>query len=225
MPRITSKICGVCPTAHHIASTKTLDAPYKVEPTPAARAVREAMYNAFMFEDHLLHFYFLGGPDFVMGPDADPAIRNILGMIDKLGIDTGKTVIGARAAAHEIVKILGGKTIHMVTAIAGGVTKGLTKDERDRIVELGEQLLEFAKFTIKIVDDVVLANQTYLDLILSDPYTHRFHSMGTVDDNNHINFYDGLVRVVDVNGQEIVKYHPRNYLDHIAERVEKWSYL
>ncbi|MCP3912434.1 MAG: Ni/Fe hydrogenase subunit alpha, partial [Actinomycetia bacterium] len=165
------------------------------------------------------------GPDFVMGPDADPAVRNILGMIEKLGVDTGKTVIGARAAAHEIVKILGGKTIHMVTSIAGGVTKGVSVEERDRIVELAEKLLEFTKFTVKIVDDVVLANQAYLDLILSDAYTHRFHSMGTVDENNQINFYDGQIRVVDVHGQEIVKYHSGDYLEHVAERVEKWSYL
>ncbi len=225
MPRITSRICGVCSEAHHLCSAKACDAVYGVDIPPAAKKLRELLYTAFFVGDHATHFYILSGPDFVMGPDADPAVRNILGMIEKLGIDTGKTVIGARAAAHEIVKILGGKTIHMVTAIPGGVTKGVTKEERDRIVELGEQLLEFAKFTIKIVDDVVLANQTYLDLILSDPYTHRFHSMGTVDENNKINFYDGMVRVVDTNGQEIVKYHAKDYLEHVAERVEKWSYL
>ncbi len=225
MPRITSRICGVCSEAHHLCAAKACDAVYGVDIPPAAKKLRELLYTAFFVGDHATHFYILSGPDFVMGPDADPAVRNILGMIEKLGVDTGKTVIGARAAAHEIVKILGGKTIHMVTSIAGGVTKGVSVEERDRIVELAKQLLEFSKFTVKIVDDVVLANQAYLDLILSDAYTHRFHSMGTVDDNNQINFYDGQVRVVDVHGQEIVKYHSRDYLEHVAERVEKWSYL
>ena len=225
MPRITSRICGVCSEAHHLAAAKACDDVYKVDIPPAAKMLRELMYTAFFTGDHATHFYILGGPDFVMGPDAPPAERNILGMVHKLGIDVGKTVIGARAAAHEIVKILGGKTIHMVTSIPGGVTKGLNEEERAEVVAYGEQLLEFGKFTLEILNDVVLANQDYLDLILSDTYTHHFHSMGTVDENNHVNFYDGMVRVVDVDGNEMIKYHPRDYLDHVAEHVEPWSYL
>ena len=72
---------------------------------------------------------------------------------------------------------------------------------------------------------MVLANPEYLEMILSDTYTSRFHSMGTVDENNHPNIYDGMVRVVDPDGAEVVKYHPRDYLDHIAEHVEPWTYL
>ncbi|MEE9582866.1 MAG: Ni/Fe hydrogenase subunit alpha [Acidimicrobiia bacterium] len=225
MPRITSRICGVCSEAHHLAAAKACDDVYHVEIPPAAKKLRELMYTAFFTGDHATHFYILGGPDFVMGPEAPPAERNILGMIHKLGIDIGKTVIGARAAAHEIVKILGGKTIHMVTSIPGGVTKGLSEQEREQVVAHGEQLLEFGKFTLEILNDVVLANQDYMDLILSEAYTHRFHSMGTVDSNNHVNFYEGMVRVVDPNGEELVKYHPRDYLDHVEEHVEPWSYL
>jgi F420-non-reducing hydrogenase large subunit len=225
MPRITSRICGVCSEAHHLASAKACDDTFHVDIPPTARMLRELMYSAFFAGDHLTHFYILGGPDFVMGPEAPPAERNILGMIHKLGIDAGKVVIGARAAAHDIVKILGGKTIHMVTSIPGGVTKGVTEEERAEIIERAERLLEVAKFTLGILDDVVLANQEYLDLILSDTYTHRFHSMGTVDENNHPNFYDGMVRVVDPDGAEVVKYHPRDYLQHIAEHVEPWTYL
>ncbi len=72
---------------------------------------------------------------------------------------------------------------------------------------------------------MVLGNQAYLDLILSDTYSHRFHSMGTVDENGHVNFYDGQIRVVDCTGQQVVQYHADNYLEHVAEHVEPWSYL
>ena len=77
MPRITTMICGVCPTAHHMASTKALDDLWKVEPTATAKKIRELMYNAFQAEDHILHFVFLGGPDFVVGPTAPAAERNV----------------------------------------------------------------------------------------------------------------------------------------------------
>ena len=68
MPAITQKICGVCPMAHHTASSKALDNLFDVSPPPAAKKIRELMYNAFIFEDHILHFYILGGPDFIVGP-------------------------------------------------------------------------------------------------------------------------------------------------------------
>jgi F420-non-reducing hydrogenase large subunit len=87
MPRITPKICGVCPTAHHMASQKTLDDLYDIDPPLTAKKIRELMYSAFMIEDHALHFYFLGGPDFVVGPNAPKGSRNILGVIEKVGLD------------------------------------------------------------------------------------------------------------------------------------------
>jgi F420-non-reducing hydrogenase large subunit len=225
MPRICSRICGVCSEAHHLCAAKACDSVYGVEIPETARKLRELMYHAFYVGDHATHFYILGGPDFVMGPEADPAVRNILGMIDKLGLDTGQKVIGARAAAHEIVKILGGKSIHMVTAIPGGMSKGVTADERTRMIECAEQLMEFGKFTIAVLDDVVLGNDAYVEMILSDPYTHRLHSMGIVDENDKVAFYDGDVRVVDCNGEQAARYQAKDYLEHIAEHVETWSYL
>src|SRR5271157_4493699 len=92
MPQITSRICGVCPTAHHMAATKALDDLYKVEPTAAARKIRELVYNTFMLEDHALHVYILGGPDFIVGPDAPPEQRNVVGVVQKVGVEVGKKV-------------------------------------------------------------------------------------------------------------------------------------
>jgi len=225
MPRITTRICGVCSEAHHMAAAKACDDVYKVQIPPAAKKLRELLYSAFYVADHATHFYILGGPDFVMGPDCPPAQRNILGMIEKLGLDVGKKVIGARAAGHEIIKILGGKSVHMVSSIVGGVSKGLNDEERKTIIDHANTLVEFGKFTIQVLEDVVLKNKQYVDMILSDAYTLPTHSMGTVDENNHINFYDGMIRVVDTTGKEVAKYHPRDYLKHVGEHVETWSYL
>jgi hypothetical protein len=108
MPQITSRICGGSPMAHHMASAKTLDAVYAVEPPPAARTIRELIYSAFMVEDHALHFFFLGGPDFIVGPDAAAAKRNILGVVDLVGLDIGKEVIGVRKQLRDFVAAVGG---------------------------------------------------------------------------------------------------------------------
>ncbi len=225
MPRITNRICGVCPEAHHMAAAKAGDAVYGVEPTSTAKKLRELLYMGFYFTDHTTHFYALGGPDFVMGPDAPVAERNILGVIHKVGLEIGGKVIQARKYGHTIVEMLGGRKVHPCTSIPGGVTKGLTEEERQQIEEMGRWGIEFAQFSLKLFSDMVLGNKTYLDLILGDIYTHRTHYIGLVDENNRVNFYDGKVSVVDPDGKRLGKYAPNEYTDWIAERVEPWTYL
>jgi F420-non-reducing hydrogenase large subunit len=225
MPQITSRICGVCPTAHHMASVKALDALYGVQPTPAARAVRETFYNLFMFEDHLLHFFFLGGPDFIVGPDAPKGSRNILGVIDKVGIETGRKVIEIRKRCRDLMTQIGGKPIHPVLGLPGGVAKQITNEMREECKVFAKDAVAFAQFTMSAFNDIVLANKTYLDIILSDIYYLKTYYMGMVDDKNRENLYDGAIRVVDPDGKEIVRFNPSDYASVIGEHVEPWSYV
>lgn len=225
MPQITSRICGVCPTAHHMAAAKTLDDLYRVEPPPAGKAIRELVYNTFMFEDHALHFYFLGGPDFVVGPAAPKAQRNVLGVIGKVGLEIGKRVIQMRHAARQLISLAGGKVIHPVLGLPGGVAKALKPEDQTLAIEVADQAVDFALFTLQVFRDVVLKNKQYVDLILSDAYTHRTYYMGLVDENNCVNFYDGMIRVVDPQGKQFLKFPARDYLKHVAEHVEPWSYI
>jgi F420-non-reducing hydrogenase large subunit len=208
-----------------MAAAKAADAVYGVEPPPAGKKLRELLYMGFYFTDHTTHFYALGGPDFIMGPDAPVAERNILGVTHKVGLEIGGQVIQARKYGHTVVEMLGGRKVHPCTSIPGGVTKGLTEEERQKIEEMGRWGIGFAQFSLQIFNDIVLGNQDYVDLILGDIYTHRTHYMGMVDDNNHVNFYDGLVSIVDPDGKRLGKYAPHEYTDWIAERVEPWTYL
>ena len=225
MPRITSRICGVCPTAHHMASTKALDDLWKVEPPRAAKLLREFVYSTFYVEDHYIHFFFLGGPDFIVGPQAPAAERNILGVIAKVGLDIAGQVIEIRKQCRQIIQTLAGKVIHPVFGLPGGVSRGMSEEEREKFMETAKFAVGFAGFALQLFDDVVLKNPDYVDLILSDTYTHRTHYMGLVDDNNKVNFYDGQVRVVDPDGKQVAKFAPREYVDHIREHIEPWSYI
>lgn len=225
MPQITSRICGVCPTAHHMAATKALDDLYRVEPTPTARMIRELVYNTFILEDHALHFYVLGGPDFVVGPQAPAAERNIVGVIGKVGLEVGKRVIATRRRLRELIAYFGGKVIHPVLGLPGGVSKGLDPADLPRFQTLAKDALDFALFTNQVFHDVVLKNPEYVKLITSDTYTHRTYYMGLVDAQNRVNFYDGLIRVVDPQGREYAKFPVSRYREFIAEHVEPWSYI
>jgi F420-non-reducing hydrogenase large subunit len=225
MPQITSRICGVCPMAHHMAGTKALDDLYHVDPPPAAKKVRELVYDTFMVEDHALHFFFLGGPDFVVGPTAAKAERNILGVIGKVGLEVGKEVIAVRKELRDLMTAAAGKAIHPVFGLPGGISKPVSPELRDRFAVAAAHAVEFGKFSLQVFRDVVLGNAEYVELVTSEAYTHRTYYMGLVDERNRTNFYDGRLRVVDPEGNELLAFEGRAYLDHVAEHVEPWSYI
>ncbi|MFQ6115497.1 MAG: Ni/Fe hydrogenase subunit alpha [bacterium] len=225
MPRITERICGVCPTAHHMASTKALDDLFKVEPAPTAKKIRELIYSAFMLEDHMLHFFFLGGPDFVVGPKAPAGERNILGVIGKVGVEAAGKVIRLRRECRDIIASLGGKAVHPVFGLPGGVSRGVSEEDRAKIIETAKYGVEFAQFALQVFDDMVLKNKDYVDLIVGDIYTHRTYYMGLVDETNKVNFYDGHIRVVQPNGKELARFRVQEYLDYVVEHVEPWTYI
>jgi F420-non-reducing hydrogenase large subunit len=225
MPNLTDRICGVCPEAHHMAAAKALDALFHVDPPPAARKLRELFYSIFFATDHTTHFYALAGPDFVMGPDAPKAERNILGVIKKVGMDVAGRVLKMRRDGHDLIAMIGGRRVHPNWGLPGGVSKGITEAQRLEVLARGKEAVEFARFSLKLFDEVVLGNPAYVEMIKSEGYTHRTYDMGTVDEKNRASFYDGMIRVKDPEGHEAFKYHPKDYLQYVEERVEPWTYL
>jgi F420-non-reducing hydrogenase large subunit len=225
MTRIAPNICGVCPSAHHMAATKALDALYGVEPPPTAKLIRELEFNAFYLEDHFIHFFFLAAPDFVVGPDADPSERNILGVIGRVGKEIGSRVIEVRKRNRQIIRHIFSKAPHPEGGLPGGVPRGITEEDRRWIVETADVSVDFAKFALQLFKDVVLGNKIYYELIRSDAYSLKTHYMALVDEQNHVSFYDGKVRVVDPDGNECALFDPKDYVDYIGEWVEPWTYI
>jgi F420-non-reducing hydrogenase large subunit len=208
-----------------MASCKATDAVYHVDPPPAARKLRELFYCAHMIHSHVAHFYALAAPDFVLGPMCDPAERNILGLVNKVGLEIGTEVIKHRAYAQDIQAVIGGKATHPVCGLPGGMSKPITEEDRKDFEAKARSLVEFARYSLKLFDELVLGNKEYLDIITGDVYTMKSYYMGLVDSDNRVNFYDGNLRVVDPEGKEVARFEPLEYLDYIAEHVEPWSYL
>ncbi len=213
MPQITSRICGVCPMAHHMAATKALDDLYQVDPPPAGRKIRELLYSAFMVEDHALHFFFLGGPDFIVGPDAPRQKRNILGVIDAVGLEIGKEVIGVRKQLRDLVAAVAGKAIHPVFGLPGGVSRALSSEVQQKAAAAAARAIEFSQFALGAFRKTVLGNPGYVELVTSEAYTHRTYYMGLVDEANKVTFYDGTLRVVGPEGKELLTFDGRDYLE------------
>ncbi len=220
MPRITTSICGVCPWSHHLASAKACDAVFGVRPPPTGAKLRDLCNSVAYCEEHILHFFFLAGADFVMGPDADPSVRNVIG-IAQANPELGRRVVRARHLGAQMLNVISGKAIHPVTAVPGGFSKPLTDAERKGILPLAQEVLDFAKFAISFAKQNVFPK--YLDAVKSlGVITTGF--LGTVDDTGALNCYDGKLRLMKADGS-FVDFPSEAYGDHIGEKVLDWSYL
>lgn len=220
LPRITTSICGVCPWSHHLASAKANDAVFGVTPPSAGRKLRE-LCNAIAFtEEHILHFFFLAGADFVMGPDADYSVRNVIG-IAQAHPEIGRQVVRNRHLGAQMLNIVSGKTIHPVTAVPGGFSKPLTEAERERVLSMANEVLEFAKFAIAFAKENLFAK--YLDLVqTTGVITTGF--LGTVTDDGTMDLYDGKARLMKPDGS-YEEFAYDQYTEYIGEHIEPWTYL
>jgi F420-non-reducing hydrogenase large subunit len=224
MPVLTNRICGVCPEAHHLAAARAADAVYGVDPPRPAKLLRELLFCAFYVADHTTHFYALGGPDVIVGPDAPIADRNILGVIRKVGLEFGSRVIETRRGGHRVIELIGGRRIHPCTSVPGGLTKGITAKERDEIEAIARSMLDFAGASLDVFDRVMIDGPTR-DLVLGDLYRHETYYSAMVDDAGRVALADGQIRVVAPDGEPLGTYAPADYRDWIAEHVEPWTYL
>jgi F420-non-reducing hydrogenase large subunit len=225
MPRITAHICGVCPAAHHLASARALDALYQVEPPPAAHAIRELYYNLFILEDHALHFYYLGGPDLLVPPGGPPAMRSILGVVERLGREAGGKVIAARRIARALMTELAGRVTHPVFALPGGISHAPSAETRARLAEAAPGLVDFAAFSLEVFAAHVRSSPAFEAALASEAFRLCTHSMGLVDADGAATYYRGKVRVVDTSGAELARFDPADYPTWVGEHAEPWTYV
>jgi len=220
LPRIVTSICGVCPWSHHLAAAKATDGVFGVKPAPAGARLRDLCNSIAYTEEHILHFYFLAGPDFVMGPDAPFAKRNVIG-IAQANPEIGRKVVRNRHLGSQMLNIISGKSIHPVTAVPGGFSKPLTETERQKALKMAQEVLEFAKFSMKFAKESIFPK--YMDTIKSLAVI-KTGFMGTVAPDGSMNCYDGKLRLMKPSG-DYTDFTYDKYTDYISEKVLPWSYM
>ncbi len=219
LPRIVSRICGICPWMHHLASNKAVDGCFGAQPTPAGHKLRELMQTIAHAEDKLLHFFFLAAADFVIGPEADYAVRNVIGIV-KANPELAQQVVKMRQMAKMILDKFSSKTIHPVAGVPGGFAKPLLEEERRDILAKMEKLLDFAMFTIEFAKKDVFPK--YLDAIQTLGVIETGF-LGTVDNDGALNLYDGKLRLMKADGTYF-DFEAASYADYLSEAVVPHSY-
>jgi NAD-reducing hydrogenase large subunit len=220
MPSITPRICGICPVSHHLAAAKAGDALSGATPPRPASLLRELMHMGQIIQSHGMHFFELAGPDLLLGFDADPAARNVIGLLGA-NPELALKAIRLRKFGQEIIKTLGGRRIHPNFAVPGGVNKVLRRAERDALLEGVDDAIATTQLGLGLMRDWAEKNMDDIQKFAVFPTGY----MGMVTPENGLELYEGNIRLIDSTGVELEKYPGRDYLDYIAEHVENWSYL
>ncbi|GAA5343619.1 MAG: Ni/Fe hydrogenase subunit alpha [Anaerolineaceae bacterium] len=220
MPQITPRICGICPVSHHLAAAKAGDAVLGCPPPKPAALLRELMHMGQVIQSHGMHFFELAGPDLILGFDHDPATRNVVGLVQADPELTLKAV-RLRKFGQSIISELGERSIHPTFAIPGGVSHAFNAESRDRLLAQLDEQIATIQTGLQIATRWVEANLETIREFAVFPTGY----MSLVTPQNSLELYDGKIRLMGRDGQELEKFDPQSYLDYIAEHVEPWSYL
>jgi NAD-reducing hydrogenase large subunit len=220
MPVITPRICGICPVSHHLAAAKACDALVGATPPRPAHLLRELMHMGQIIQSHGMHFFELAGPDLLLGFDADPAVRNVVGLI-QANPTLALQAVNLRKYGQEIIRLLGGRKVHPNFAIPGGVNKALKPSERDAILTGVDEAIATIRTGLAIMKEWAEKNREEIERFAVFPSGY----FGLVTNEGGLELYDGLCRLIGADGRKLEEFEGRYYLNYIAEHVEDWSYL
>jgi Coenzyme F420-reducing hydrogenase, alpha subunit len=215
-PRITPRICGICPTSHHVASAIALDQIYGVEPPPTGKALRELLMLGQYIHSHALHFFMLAAPDYLIGHDASRGERNVLGLV-RVNPDLAKKAIDVRKTGQRITEAVGGKPIHPATAVPGGMSHHLDEALKTALHEMVKNSLRTAQDGWEMARSLMEKTDTAFAQIDTG-------FMGLTHEGS-FSFQEGSVQMVGPDGKALGSFRGAEYLNYIEEYSEAWSYL
>ncbi|HOP95185.1 MAG TPA: Ni/Fe hydrogenase subunit alpha [Dictyoglomaceae bacterium] len=220
MPVITERICGICPVSHHLASAKACDEIVGIDIPKTAKLLRELIHMGQIIQSHSMHFFELAGPDLILGWDADPKIRNVVGLI-QANPDLALKAVKLRKFGQRIIELVAGRRIHPTFAVPGGVNAALSPEVKDEILKGIDEMISYTQEGIKIAEDFIEKNKDLCEKFAS--FSSGY--MGLVKEDGSLELYDGKIRFMDKDGEILKDFKGKYYLKYIGEKVEDWSYL
>jgi len=229
-PVLVQRLCGICPVSHHLAAAKALDVIVGAGTghglTPTGEKMRRLMHYGQMFQSHALHFFHLASPDFLLGYDADPAIRNVIGVAINFP-ELAVQGVMMRKFGQEIIEHTAGKKVHGTGAIPGGINKNLSIEERDMFLKGADPLnidkmIEWADSALQFFKGYYMKNRDFVDNFAYFPSNH----LSLVRKDGAMDLYHGVLRAVDTDGKKILNdVDYQDYYNYIEEEVRTWSYM
>ncbi len=218
LPLLTSRICGICPVSHHLASTKAVEAALGAKIPPAAAKLRELLFVGQLIESHILSLAVLSLPDLALGKEP-PERRNVLGLY-ATGKEAVRKVLALRAVGTAIVSVLGRRPGHPIGAVIGGAAAPLSEEERASLLEKWRAAESLLPWVAGLLRPILEKNAETIPALGSVGSAY----MG-LSRNGSLSFYDGDVAVLSADGAAFSTFPPERYFDHVEEKIENWSYM
>jgi NAD-reducing hydrogenase large subunit len=221
MPTITPRICGICPVSHTVASVKACEMIQGIQPAFTGHLLRKLMHLGQNISSHALSFFHLSSPDFLLGYDSDPALRNIIGLAQQFP-DIARRGIRLRQFGQEISERITGKKIHAMGIVPGGTSYPLTAENREALLSWIPEAMESVRIGLGIIRRFQEEHQEMVRSFANFPT----HYLGTVGPEGELDLYEGNLRFLRSDGVILQdQVPPEQYLQWIGERSVSWSYL
>ncbi|MEO0560689.1 MAG: Ni/Fe hydrogenase subunit alpha [Chloroflexota bacterium] len=220
MPGLMARICGICPVSHLVASAKACDELLAVRIPETAVTLRTILNLAQMVQSHALSVFYLSAPDLLLGMDSDPNKRNILGMLES-NPEVARSGVRLRQFGQQVIERLGGKRIHPNWVVAGGVSAPLTETARDAMLQDIPEVTRLAQESLAWFIPLIDQFRAEIRAFANFPTMY----MGLMNPDGSLEHYDGVLRIIDANGEFVADVDTPNYMDLIGEAVEDHSYL
>ena len=218
LPFIISRICGVCSTAHIMASVKAIESIYQIEITETAQKLRELLLMGQIISNHSLVTYFLTLPDFWFPLEEDPSKRNIFEIMRERP-DVGKKAIALRSFGARILDVIGKREVHILSVIPGGLIDPLKEREREELLKEAENSITLAGEALAMGKE--LFEKNWADFKRAGDY--RTHYMALTQ-GDAIDFYSGNIRIINPEGVNVAEFPAQDYMEHIEEKIYPWTY-
>ncbi len=218
MPQIIARICGVCPAAQHLASVTAIENGLGVSAPPEARLLRELMYMGHILHSHTLSTFFLVGPDILRGIDADADTRNIFSLLN-LDPELAKKVLRLRSIGQRTVEIVGGRGVHPVTAIPGGISARPEKDRLEQIAAWGKEAIALLIEVLPRIGERMPALEGIRGAATLPPFSMGLSNEGCVD------FLAGEAVVMNGRNEPVRRFGAADYAEQLVEHVMPASYM
>ena len=221
MPSLMARICGICPVSHLVASAKACDAILATRIPTTAIKLRTILNLAQIVQSHALSFFYLASPDLLLGMDADPATRNVFGVMEA-NPALARDGVRLRQFGQQAIERLAGKRIHPAWVVPGGVNEPLSAEHRDAILAGLPEALAIAQRTLDWFKTEIERFREEVRVFANFPTMF----MGLVGPGGNLDYYDGKLRFLDAGGHIVADgIDPSEYASHIAEIAHPWTYL
>jgi len=211
VPKIVSRICGLCYASQAIASCKAIENLYDLAVPEQSILIRYLLLFGELIKSHTMHFFFQSLPDLfqIFGFSQKPFSPYELTRIEP---QLTANIYELIKIGNEIERIFGGRSIHLITPIPGG----LIYLPSQKNISIARKY--FQKATINL--EWIIEKFIELFSNHAPPKEFNLPNVMFMSLNNFGNFdrYGGTLKIQE-NERNLIEFEEKNYSSYFDKDI------